>query len=143
MATIHEFWETTVRVLILSAIAGILIGSLAIYRFSRRLSKPLAEVTNTIKLATSTEDLEVTVPIPERPQEMKDLAIAFNHLMNRLSQQIQREKNFVSDASHELRTPLAAIRGHVKLIMRHGNEHPEVIEESAQFINQESHACSG
>lgn len=138
MAAIHEFWEITVRVLMLSAIAGILIGSLAIYRFSRRLSKPLAEVTNTIKLATSTEDLEVTVPIPERPQEVKDLAIAFNHLMNRLSQQIQREKNFVSDASHELRTPLAAIRGHVKLIMRHGNEHPEVIEESAQFINQES-----
>lgn len=138
MAAIHEFMESTIKVLILSAVAGILFGSLAIYRFSRRLSKPLAEVTETIKLATSTENLQVTVPIPEQPQEIKDLAIAFNHLMHRLNEQIQREKNFVSDASHELRTPLAAIRGHVKLIMRHGNKHPEVIEQSAQFINQES-----
>ncbi|RYL92535.1 HAMP domain-containing protein [Sporolactobacillus sp. THM7-4] len=137
LATIHEFVESMIRVLFFGTLAGLVIGSFAIYNLSRRLSRPLVDVTRMIKNSTA-ENLEVTVPVPKGPQEVKDLALAFNHLMNRLREQIRREKNFVSDASHELRTPLAAIHGHVNLILRHGKAHPEIIEQSSRFINQES-----
>lgn len=137
MAAVHEFMESMVRVLFFSLLAGALIGSFVIYKLSRRLSKPLTDLTSMIKSLTA-ENLQFNVAVPKGPAEVKDLAIAFNHLMDRLNQQVQREKDFVSDASHELRTPLAAIHGHVNLILRRGKDHPEVIERSARFINEES-----
>ncbi|WP_332237094.1 sensor histidine kinase [Sporolactobacillus sp. KGMB 08714] len=138
MLSIRHFIKTMVKVLIFCTALGILFGSLAIYQISRKLSRPLTDVTLFINRLTRTKDLEQRVPLPAHPREVRDLAVSFNHLMAQLERQIEREKRFVSDASHELRTPLAAIRGHVELIQRHGTDHPEVIRQSIHFVDHES-----
>ena len=39
---------------------------------------------------------------------------------------------------HQLRTPVAAIRGHVNLLKRRWHEHPEIVDESLSYIDEES-----
>jgi signal transduction histidine kinase len=138
MISIHKFIVLMVKVLGICVLLGILIGALAIYQLSKRLSRPLMDVTRLINQVTKTNNLKQRVPVPDRPKEVHELALAFNQLMGQLDEQVERELRFVSDASHELRTPLSAIRGHVELIQRHGTSHPELIQKSVHFVDQES-----
>ncbi|CAM3277905.1 HAMP domain-containing sensor histidine kinase [Sporolactobacillus spathodeae] len=138
MIRIYQFIKLVAKILSICGVIGILIGLLAIYQLSRHLSLPLRNVTRRIKQVTASQDLKKSIIVPNQPQEVHDMALAFNRMMEQLDQLIDREKRFVADASHELRTPLAAIRGHVELIKRHGKGHPEVIEQSIQFMDQES-----
>ncbi|HEY0020308.1 MAG TPA: ATP-binding protein [Longimicrobium sp.] len=48
---------------------------------------------------------------PERPQELRELAQAYNGMLERLDRAVIALRSFTADASHELRTPLTAIRG--------------------------------
>ncbi|WP_252899020.1 histidine kinase dimerization/phospho-acceptor domain-containing protein [Secundilactobacillus odoratitofui] len=50
----------------------------------------------------------------------------------------KQEKTFVSNAAHELRTPIAVILGHSKLIQRRGQDHPEIVTKSVNFITDEA-----
>jgi signal transduction histidine kinase len=58
--------------------------------------------------------------------ELRVLAEAFNHMLDRLDQAFVRQRRFVSDASHELRSPLTAIRGQLEVLAR--EEHPDAAE---------------
>ncbi|MCQ2011578.1 HAMP domain-containing histidine kinase [Sporolactobacillus sp. STSJ-5] len=138
MISIQKFIVVMIKVLAVCTLLGVLIGSLAIYQLSRKLNRPLMKVTALINQITETNNLKKRVPVPPQPREVHDLALSFNQLMDQLDQLIERDRRFVSDASHELRTPLSAIRGHVELIQRHGTGHPEVIERSIHFVDQES-----
>lgn len=63
-------------------------------------------------------------PLPDsKYRELSPLVDAINHLMQRLSQRIEHEHEFLTDAAHELKTPLAAIQinAHV-LLSRCGGE---------------------
>jgi signal transduction histidine kinase len=48
---------------------------------------------------------------PERPAELRELALAYNGMLERLERAVVTLRSFTADASHELRTPLTAIRG--------------------------------
>jgi two-component system OmpR family sensor kinase len=50
--------------------------------------------------------------------EVRVLAEAFDHMLDRLDDAFSRQRQFVSDASHELRTPLTAIRGQLEVLAR-------------------------
>ncbi len=54
--------------------------------------------------------------------EVRVLAQAFDHMLERLERAFVRQRDFVSDASHELRTPLAVIRAQVELLDRESAE---------------------
>lgn len=128
-------------VVVLSVMAfGLLFGVWAISVLARKLNAPLERLT------TATQNLNdadktthhETLPVPAGPQEVHALSIEFNRLLTSLNNQVLRDHQFVSDTSHELRTPLAAIRGHINLIRRHGDAHPEVIQPSLATIDTES-----
>ncbi|MFD1901938.1 sensor histidine kinase [Enterococcus termitis] len=107
------------------------------YRFSKKLTGSLAVMNEEItKLEGSGEEQVLTVP--KTPQEVRNISRSFNQLLDRQRLSLKREQQFVTDASHELRTPLAAIRGHVNLIKRRGEKHPEVIPTSLAYIDKES-----
>ncbi len=51
------------------------------------------------------------VDVAERPAELRELALAYNGMLERLERAVVTLRSFTADASHELRTPLTAIRG--------------------------------
>ncbi|MFC4651705.1 ATP-binding protein [Lactococcus nasutitermitis] len=123
----------TVAAIILVMLALFVVSIFMIRRTSRRLSEPLENLAEAANLAE-----DKSLPVPENPQEVHQLALNFNQLLGRLNLKIEQEQQFVSDASHELRTPVAAIRGHVTLLKRRWKEHPEIIEDSLNYIDEES-----
>lgn len=119
---------------------GLLVGSWATRVLARRLNQPLVTLTSAAKVISDapSPDGQEALPVPQGPEEVRELTVEFNRLLHSLKQQVVRDNQFVSDASHELRTPLTAIRGHVALLQRHGKAHPELFADSLAVIDDES-----
>ncbi|WP_374285926.1 ATP-binding protein [Lactococcus sp.] len=123
----------TIFAIIVVMFVSLAAGIYVIRSFAKKLSRPLAELSE-----AAANNNGKPLPVPENPVEINQLAKNFNQLLNRLNLKILQEQQFVSDASHELRTPVAAIRGHATLLKRRWKEHPEIIDESLDYIDEES-----
>jgi signal transduction histidine kinase len=62
-------------------------------------------------------DLHPRIGDPGGPgDEVRVLAEAFDHMLDRLTEAFAGQRAFVADASHELRTPLTVIRGQIEVL---------------------------
>ena len=80
---------------------------------ARNQSKPLKD------MATAANDfghgnLNARVQVdPKSPDEVQDLALAFNNMASSLQQSEYQRQEFVANVSHELKTPMTTISGFV------------------------------
>ena len=128
--------EDMLLVLLICSVLGYFVmGWLA-----KHLNRPLANLTQAAQQINHADNISYheALPVPLHPDEVNELGLEINDLLRSLNEQVLRDHQFVSDASHELRTPLTAIRGHVSLIKRRGQQHPEVVPRSLSFIDHES-----
>ncbi|WP_054743065.1 sensor histidine kinase [Cellulosilyticum ruminicola] len=102
-----------------------------------KMLKPLKDMTTTVKQIKGNE-LKARLDTGVAKDELKDLAITFNEMMDRIEVFVERQKQFASDASHELRTPVAIIQGYTDMLNRWGKDDPKILEESIQSITQET-----
>ena len=109
-----------------------LIGLLLIRHYSKKTNGPIQ------KLAFEASQDSGLLEVPEAPVEVRELAINFNELVKSLQEKIESEKEFASNLSHELRTPVMAISGYISLLKRRREEHPEIVEKSLNYLEQES-----
>ncbi|OEZ56929.1 ATP-binding protein [Duganella sp. HH105] len=72
---------------------------------------------------------------PSGYRELAPLAASVNGLMQRLTQRLERDREFLSDAAHELKTPLAVIRANAHLLLNH-RHHPDRLEDADQGLRQ-------
>jgi len=75
--------------------------------------------------------------------ELREYAIAFNVMSEKLNRYIKMQNQFVSDASHELATPITVINGHADMLLRRGRENPEILESGLITIKTEIMRMSG
>ncbi len=81
-----------------------------------RVISPLTELARRLKQSGRQSSPEMlTVHFAE--DEVGQLASALDDYATRLTQVVQRDREFNADVSHELRTPLAVIRGAVELLL--------------------------
>ncbi|WP_158610646.1 sensor histidine kinase [Lactiplantibacillus garii] len=137
---IHIFKLILGDMLLVLMICGVL-GYFVMGWLAKRLNRPLADLTRAASRINHAENVSYheALPVPDHPAEVHHLGLEINELLQSLNEQVLRDHQFVSDASHELRTPLTAIRGHISLIKRRGEQHPEIIPRSLNFIDHESH----
>ncbi|AYM03822.1 sensor histidine kinase [Levilactobacillus yiduensis] len=105
---------------------------------ARQITQPLSSLNVAAQEQSHVRTTKATLPVPNQPSEVTQLANSINELLTTINQHASQEREFISNAAHELRTPIAAIRGHVRLIERRGQEHPEIVPRSVQFIDDES-----
>lgn len=106
------------------AMAGILTaGILLIYYFVGKALAPLHELTRQIRTRTA-ENLEQPVAVPDRGDEVSELACSFNQMSQRLNQVFVMQKNFSHNAAHEFRTPLAIMKTRIGLFRKKAGELP-------------------
>jgi two-component system OmpR family sensor kinase len=92
------------------------------------LFKPLEDIATVARQITRADDLSRRVPYANRPDEIGDLARAFNQTLERLERLFRTQQRLLADVSHELRTPLTAIRGNLDLMSRMGAADPDSME---------------
>ena len=83
----------------------------------RRQSDPLKQMANAAR-SFGHGDLEARVKLEEGyPEEVEDLARAFNNMASELQKSEYQRKEFVANVSHELKTPMTTIAGYVDGIL--------------------------
>ncbi|CUR38648.1 sensor histidine kinase [Limosilactobacillus reuteri] len=142
---VDDLIKLTGWLLIVTLLINLVISIIAlpiIHRLAKRWTRPLTSLDNEIDAITPQSDRLQTLAVPQQPLEVRKVAQSFNQLLERQYRIMQREKEFIANASHELKTPLAGILGHVNLIRRHGDKHPELIGKSLKYIDQEAQRMS-
>jgi two-component system sensor histidine kinase BaeS len=103
------------RLLLLSVLA---LGGIAVLLsviFSRRMTRPVKELTSAAS-AISEGNLTARVSA-SGTDEMGKLSEAFNRMAENLLKQESLRKKLTTDIAHELRTPLSAVRGELEGMM--------------------------
>lgn len=107
----------------------ILSGALAIWIGVRRGLRPLTAVGEALAGRTSHDLSPLDV---ETPDEIRSLVTELNRLFRQLSDEIESQRRFVSNAAHQLRTPIAVLGTYCDLARKH-NRDPEVGEALAEL----------
>ncbi|HUH90337.1 MAG TPA: HAMP domain-containing sensor histidine kinase [Lysobacter sp.] len=90
-----------------------------------RVMSPVSELARRLKQSgRSAEPEALAAHFPD--DEVGQLAEALDDYAGRLTEVVQRDREFNADVSHELRTPLAVIRGAVELLL----SRPDVDEKT-------------
>jgi HAMP domain-containing protein len=103
----RSFGVVGVAALIIAIVAAIALAAL-IAAPLRRMTRVAAQVEGG-NLSTRAGDLRAT-------RELRLLAEAFDHMLDRVQRSFQQQRDFVSDAAHELRTPLTILRMQIELL---------------------------
>ena len=105
------------RAFALAGAVTLAIALLASYLAGARVSAPLrrmADVATRVDAGELDPRMEIT---SRKGGEVRVLAEAFNHMLDRLAEAFESQREFVADASHELRTPLTVMRGQLDVLV--------------------------
>ena len=79
----------------------------------KRQSDPLKQMARVAR-AFGHGDLDARVKLADDyPEEVEDLALAFNNMAQELQKSEYQRKEFVANVSHELKTPMTTISGYI------------------------------
>jgi two-component system sensor histidine kinase VanS len=81
-------------------------GLLGGWLLARQMLTPLTRITDATRRAT-TGSLSHRIHLEGRTDEFRELADAFDAMLERLEAHVAEQQRFAANASHELRTPLA------------------------------------
>lgn len=102
------------RVLLIGAAVGIILGGLAAWWLVLRLLHPIQQLTEATRSLTA-GDLSARVSEPPE-EELKRLARSFNHMAETLERVESLRRVLVEDVAHELRTPLTSLLGYTEAL---------------------------
>ena len=126
LAAVHQAQHGIAQAFILAGALALAAVLLASYLIGARVSLPLRRMA-TIAARVDAGELEPRIHEAGGPgDEVRVLADAFNHMLDRLSAAFAGQRAFVADASHELRTPLTVIRGQLEVLG--AQPHPPIEE---------------
>lgn len=102
------------KYLTLSFMFGLILVALLSLWISNLAYKPFRRVIGEVK-NISTNNLDVQIKVPNTKDELQDLVETFNVLLQKISETINIQRNFVSYVSHEFKTPLASVMGNLEV----------------------------
>lgn len=85
-----------------------------------KVMSPVTDLARRLRRAGSSSDPELLAP-NFADDEVGELAKALDDYSDRLTDVVQRDREFNADVSHELRTPLAVIRSATELLLSQDN----------------------
>jgi two-component system, OmpR family, sensor kinase len=125
------------RAFLMAGALTLAIALLASYLAGARVSAPLRRMA-TVAARVDAGDLEPRMASSDaRSDEVSVLALAFNHMLDRLADAFAGQREFVADASHELRTPLTVIRGQLEVLAAQPDPSGEEVRRVERLVQSE------
>ena len=127
--------------------AGLLLVGLVVIPLSvlggralaQRALRPIGDLVQAIR-GLDPDRREGRMQLPEGVvEEVSVLSRAFNTLLGRLEESVQRMRRFTADASHEIRNPLSVLRTGLEIALRRertAGEYQELLRENLQEIDR-------
>ena len=130
--------DILLSILAFCTILGGVISLLGGKWISSMIMKPVSNMINTM------EDIEQS-GIPKRitiqkdtKDELQKMAETFNRMIGRLEANLEKQKQFISDASHEIKTPITVIKSYADLLRRRGIQNEEITLDAIETIYSEA-----
>ena len=125
--------EIILSMLLPQLLIALLVSALLFFGIKRGL-QPL----DILKTELSQRNINDLSPVNSRklPTELQPLLNAFNGLLARVSNTMDKQQRFISDAAHQLKTPLAGLKTQAELALREKN--PTKVAHALNQINQAS-----
>ncbi len=125
----------------LASLITVVIAVFAMRYVSRIVGSPLREMAKTAS-AFGHGDLDARVRLTRnQPQEVEELALAFNNMASSLQKSEYQRREFVANVSHELKTPMTTIGGYIDGILD-GTIPPEKQRHYMQIVSDETKRLS-
>ncbi|MFK9090189.1 sensor histidine kinase [Bacillus salipaludis] len=105
---------------------------------SNLIMRPISTMINTMEDIEQSGIPKKIVIQHETKDELQKLAVTFNRMIERLESNLEKQKQFISDASHELKTPLTVIKSYADLLLRRGIQNKEVAHDAIESIHSEA-----
>jgi two-component system, OmpR family, sensor histidine kinase ArlS len=130
--------DVLLSILIFCTVLGAVLSLLGGRWLSNIIMRPISNMIDTM------EDIEQSgIPkridiLHETKDELQKMAVTFNRMIGRLDSNLEKQKQFISDASHELKTPLTVIKSYADLLRRRGIRNEQVTLEAIESIHSEA-----
>ncbi|HEY5195302.1 MAG TPA: HAMP domain-containing sensor histidine kinase [Solirubrobacteraceae bacterium] len=137
LAPVASAQKGVARAFVLAGILALIGALLGAYLIGTRISRPLRRIA-AVAARVDAGDLHPRIHRPNaQGHEIRVLADAFNHMLDRLTEAFAGQRAFVADASHELRTPLTVIRGQLEVLSAQENPPPEELRRVERLVQAE------
>jgi heavy metal sensor kinase len=121
---------------LLFLLPGLLIlSSFCGYFLSRRAMAPVDRMTKAA-LEIGIGNLSARVPAPQARDEVRQLAEAWNQLLDRLEAAVSRLSRFSADVSHDLRTSITVILATTQLALKRRHSESEYREDLNRIASE-------
>ena len=117
--------------LIVLLAAGVVVRGLC-----RRALAPVGEMAARARTMAAS-DAYRRLPVAATRDELAELGEAFNGVLDRLFETLERQRRFAGDAAHQLRTPLTAVIGQLDVALRRTRS-PEEYRETLGVVREEA-----
>ena len=127
---LHVFAPRAAAVLAFLLVFGLVGGWL----LAGRMLAPLTRITDATRTA-ATGSLAHRIRLPGRKDEFRELADAFDTMLERLEAHVAEQQRFAANASHELRTPLAITQTLLDVARNDKNRDNDELVERLHAVN--------
>lgn len=137
LASVTRAQRGVARAFVLAAALTLAIALSASYLAGARVSAPLRRMAS-VAARVDDGELEPRMEVANgAADEVRVLAQAFNHMLDRLADAFARQRQFTADAAHELRTPLTVIRGQLEVLAAQHAPTPSEVRRVERLVQAE------
>lgn len=128
-----SFLKNIIILLMLIGIPLIFLGSFII---TRRALLPISKKIDKANSISASNLHHQRLIVYNPDDEIGKMAIAFNHLLDRLENSFEAQKSFISNASHEIKNPLTAIMGEAEIATNKSRTNKEYLESLNVILSE-------
>ncbi|MBC7227435.1 MAG: HAMP domain-containing protein, partial [Thermoflexales bacterium] len=122
--SVEQIQDIAIREIRIVSLIGVgifaLLGAIGARWIARQALRPVKHLAGLIREIRA-ETLGRRLALEGPQDEVKELADAFDQMLDRLERVFEQQSRFVADAAHELRTPLATLRANLEVIREDPN----------------------
>ncbi|WP_077210544.1 sensor histidine kinase [Bacillus dakarensis] len=105
---------------------------------SNLITTPITSLINTMTEIQKSGQFKRIRIQGKSKDELVEMGNTFNHMIDILETNSEKQEQFVSNASHELKTPLTVIESYASLLKRRGKDEPKIFDEAVDAIHSEA-----